>query len=261
MTREGIVGMVLVLILSVAVTVPAWAQERVSEHLAIEVDVSAEWQGTGVMLGLGELTLIYAKGLYAITDQMPPGPGSWQYWWGPSGQQVSSNSSFLAPGLSRHCLIARIGETGEPFAIGEFRYFVAETAGELFLAVNDQESTTNHGALYAFLWGPWPAGAVLDGDHRWITDRLGLQESRPNPFDGRTAISYAVPIDGFVEVSILDTQGRVQRVLLSERTTAGTYATEWDGRDEVGNQLASGAYYCRVAVDGTSSANKLILLR
>jgi hypothetical protein len=42
---------------------------------------------------------------------------------------------------------------------------------------------------------------------------------------------------------------------------AGTYDLSWDGTNDRGRALASGAYFFRLEADGDVQAKKLILLR
>jgi len=49
--------------------------------------------------------------------------------------------------------------------------------------------------------------------------------------------------------------------LLQGVRAAGIYAVRWDGRDEAGHSLASGAYLYRLQVGEKVETRKLLLLR
>ena len=54
------------------------------------------------------------------------------------------------------------------------------------------------------------------------------------------------------------------RILLDSREEVGRHTIIWDGRDDSGNELASGIYFARIMqwnVDYLSRSQKLILIR
>jgi hypothetical protein len=76
----------------------------------------------------------------------------------------------------------------------------------------------------------------------------------PNPFRGRTVLSFAGAPDGPRPVVIHDVAGRLVRRLDGGREVL------WDGRDNAGRLLPSGVYFARSA--GKAAApTKLVLLR
>jgi len=93
-----------------------------------------------------------------------------------------------------------------------------------------------------------PAVLVLDGNH-------------PNPFNPATTIAFALPAAGRVEVGVYDAQGRLIRTLWRGELPAGRNALAWDGRDDLGRAVASGAYLARVRAGGTVATAKMTLAR
>lgn len=76
---------------------------------------------------------------------------------------------------------------------------------------------------------------------------MGLRLIAPNPFSSSTAISYALPAAGAVELEVYDVLGRVVRTLAHrERQVAGAHRISWDGRDDAGRALGSGLYFVRL---------------
>jgi hypothetical protein len=65
----------------------------------------------------------------------------------------------------------------------------------------------------------------------------------PNPGCGRAQIAFALPVPGWVGLSIYDALGRRVRELDAGCLPAGRHALAWDGRDARGAPVASGTYF------------------
>jgi hypothetical protein len=73
-----------------------------------------------------------------------------------------------------------------------------------------------------------------------------LEQSRPNPFNPRTVISFAILKPAHTTLCIYDVMGRQVNCLVNEKMEAGRYSIEWDGTDRRGLRVASGTYYYRL---------------
>ena len=91
--------------------------------------------------------------------------------------------------------------------------------------------------------------------------RSVLAANYPNPFNEGTTILYSLADAGPVSLWIYDIDGRQVRELAGGTMPAGTHVVRWDGRDEVGRHLASGAYLYRLHAGGQIEARKMMLLR
>ncbi|MFH1864475.1 MAG: FlgD immunoglobulin-like domain containing protein [Candidatus Eisenbacteria bacterium] len=84
----------------------------------------------------------------------------------------------------------------------------------------------------------------------------------PNPFAASTSISLSIPEPGGeVETSIYDMAGRLVRSLARREMQPGVQMLHWDGRDDHGEKVASGVYFCRVMGPGFDDQRKLVLIR
>ncbi|MCA9751673.1 MAG: SMP-30/gluconolactonase/LRE family protein [Gemmatimonadetes bacterium] len=73
----------------------------------------------------------------------------------------------------------------------------------------------------------------------------------PNPFAGRSSLSYELPRRGTVSVGVYDVRGRMVRTLVSDREqSAGRHQVTWDGLGDGGAQVPGGVYFVRVACEG-----------
>ena len=87
----------------------------------------------------------------------------------------------------------------------------------------------------------------------------------PNPFNPETWIPFELRNHAKVTISIHDAAGRIVRVLDLGERPAGPYVTRdraahWDGRNEQGESVSSGAYFVEL-VAGDYRATRRISLR
>ena len=78
-----------------------------------------------------------------------------------------------------------------------------------------------------------------------------LLQNAPNPFNASTAISFLIPFRLAGEptrLSIYNLTGQLVRVLQFETLQAGEHSLSWDGRDDLGREVASGVYIYRLDV-------------
>lgn len=85
-----------------------------------------------------------------------------------------------------------------------------------------------------------------------IPNGYSLQQNYPNPFNPDTKIPYQIAQSGKTLLEIFNMLGRRVRTLFDDNQSAGSHVVFWDGRDQNGQQLASGVYFYRltVQVDG-----------
>ena len=91
---------------------------------------------------------------------------------------------------------------------------------------------------------------------------LSLSQNRPNPFAAGTTIQFALDRRDWsdLQLTILDTTGRVVRRWDLGGAVPGPHAISWDGRDAVGRPVGSGVYFYRLAGSGHEATRKLVVL-
>jgi len=72
-----------------------------------------------------------------------------------------------------------------------------------------------------------------------------LYPNYPNPFNPITTISYDLPEDGFVELSVYNMRGEKVATLIKGNQEVGSYRLNWDGTSQSGEMVASGIYFLR----------------
>ena len=93
-----------------------------------------------------------------------------------------------------------------------------------------------------------------------------LLANYPNLFNPETWIPYRLAEDAFVTLTIYDLNGHVVRTLDVGHRIAAVYehrskAIYWDGRNEVGEGVASGVYFYHLSAGDYSATRKMVILK
>ncbi len=88
-----------------------------------------------------------------------------------------------------------------------------------------------------------------------------LFQNYPNPFNPSTAISYRLNKSAEVELAVYNALGQKIAVLVQEKQAAGNYRVQWNGRNEAGEQAASGVYLYRLRAGSAVETRKMVMLR
>ncbi|MAF11150.1 hypothetical protein CMK11_11930 [Candidatus Poribacteria bacterium] len=96
--------------------------------------------------------------------------------------------------------------------------------------------------------------------------RTALLPNYPNPFNPETWLPFELAEAGDVTLTLYDANGRrIRAIALGRRQAgyhgAGSGAARWDGRNEQGEAVASGAYVAELRVGAARSARRILLLR
>ena len=88
-----------------------------------------------------------------------------------------------------------------------------------------------------------------------------LGQNLPNPFSGRTAISYQLATGGPVKISVYNVAGQLVRTLVDQAQPSGRYGLTWDGRDQAGRQAPAGVYLYRLQTLERTATRRMTLVR
>jgi hypothetical protein len=91
--------------------------------------------------------------------------------------------------------------------------------------------------------------------------RARLYPNYPNPVSDRTVLAYSLPRHSAVDARIVDATGRLVRTLFTGDQNAGTYEIMWNRRDDGDREVASGAYYAIVRMDGRELTRQMTVLK
>jgi len=129
------------------------------------------------------------------------------------------------------------------------------------------DGTTEEGGLYRYRLEAADVPELSSTTQRLMVPVQGirLHQNHPNPFNPLTVVPFAVPGDGHstahVTISVYDVDGKLVKTLVDADVPAGKREARWDGRNNLGERVASGVYFIRMNVGSKSASIKSILLR
>ena len=85
---------------------------------------------------------------------------------------------------------------------------------------------------------------------------FNLSQNYPNPFNPTTKISYSVPFDSKVTISVYSVTGEMVMELVNDNVSAGSYSVDFDG-----SNLASGMYIYKMTAGSFTQTNKMMLMK
>jgi len=88
-----------------------------------------------------------------------------------------------------------------------------------------------------------------------------LNQNFPNPFNPSTNISFSIPEDGNVNLSVFNLNGHRIKELINRNINAGIHTIRWDGLNSDGKPVSSGVYLCIIKNDSFSSMKKMVLMK
>lgn len=90
---------------------------------------------------------------------------------------------------------------------------------------------------------------------------FALSQNFPNPFNPSTSIRFALPKASHVELAVYNLLGQRVATVVDGRMDAGHHAVIWEGRNEGGQQVASGVYFYRLRAGDFNQSKKMVLLK
>jgi len=94
-----------------------------------------------------------------------------------------------------------------------------------------------------------------------ISSNFSMQQNYPNPFNPTTTISFALPEQSLVRLTVFDIRGKEVVMLEDAAKPPGTYEAQWNGVDQSGNPLSTGMYFCRLQAGNYNKTIKMVYLK
>lgn len=102
---------------------------------------------------------------------------------------------------------------------------------------------------------------VVDDGPVTIPSAVTLAPVTPNPFNPKTTVAFELRHTERVELAVHDLRGRRLVTLLDRECPPGRHRVQWDGRDDHGRNLPSGAYLVQLRTESAVRSTKAVLLR
>jgi photosystem II stability/assembly factor-like uncharacterized protein len=129
----------------------------------------------------------------------------------------------------------------------------------------DNSLLFHRSAEQTYLFAGSPSNGVwLNRDFVSIPDQnasvlplnISLDPAYPNPFNPSTTITYSIPENGVVTLSVFNINGRLVDVLVSGKQEAGIHEIGFDG-----SNLTSGIYFYQLQSAETTLCKKMLLVK
>lgn len=142
------------------------------------------------------------------------------------------------------------GFTGNGVYEGAIGIYPWAPSGNIY--VSDMQN-----GLYIFTFTPPTPTAVPHETPR----TFALQQNYPNPFNPTTTIAYELADPSQVSLTVFDASGNHVRTLVDAYQTRGPQTARWNGKNDSGQAVASGVYFCRLQAGAFSDTKRMILLK
>lgn len=92
-------------------------------------------------------------------------------------------------------------------------------------------------------------------------DFVSLSAAEPTPFKNQTRISFSLPQEGPVSLSIFNLLGARVNTLVSGTRPAGSHSAVWDGRDNRGARVPGGVYFFELKTPYKTLTTRTVVVR
>lgn len=134
------------------------------------------------------------------------------------------------------------------------------TISVIFDLSEEGTATTSENTKYNLLRDPEFEETGFEEESSLPND-FGLGPIYPNPFNPETTISYHLPKDGSIIISIFNLRGQKISQLVDDIKKHGNYEVIWHGRDMNNNIVGSNLYIVRMEAEGFVQTQKIIYMK
>ena len=97
---------------------------------------------------------------------------------------------------------------------------------------------------------------TINNNGNYIPKQILLHQNYPNPFNPITSITFELPVDSDVQLSIYNLTGKKVRTLIHEIKETGKHTIQLNG-----NNLSSGIYFYALDTPSNKLVKKLVLIK
>jgi len=109
----------------------------------------------------------------------------------------------------------------------------------------------------------WSGGGALITvlNKNILSDEFIVNDNYPNPFNPVTSITYQIPFDADVNITIYDMNGRVIKTLLDGKQSAGHKSILWNAKDNKNELVSAGIYLYTIKAGNYRKTRKMVLIK
>ncbi len=96
----------------------------------------------------------------------------------------------------------------------------------------------------------------ISNNNTGIPGSYNLKQNYPNPFNPSTKISFDLPKQDFVKISVYDMSGKEVETLLNRVVDAGSFTVDFDA-----SKLSTGVYFYKMITSDFAATKKMILVK
>ncbi|MEL1226422.1 MAG: DUF1565 domain-containing protein [Candidatus Neomarinimicrobiota bacterium] len=134
---------------------------------------------------------------------------------------------------------------------------------------NSLEYDTEYFYRISYFNGSWsevsdPVSVTLEFmsvENNQLPEVFALHQNYPNPFNPVTNLSYDLPEDAMVNITIYDMMGKVVASLVNGQQSAGFKTLQWDATNQSGMPISAGLYIYTIQAGEFNQTRKMILLK
>ena len=131
------------------------------------------------------------------------------------------------------------------------------------------EYNTEYFYRISYFNGSWsevsdPVSVMLEfmsTDGNQLPEMFALHQNYPNPFNPVTNLSYDLPEDALVNITIYDMMGKVVAILVDGPQSAGFKTLQWNATNQGGMPISAGLYIYTIQAGEFNQTKKMILLK
>lgn len=151
-------------------------------------------------------------------------------------------------------------ENPDPWEL-DYAIYMMNPDGTDLLPITDEEDGDAYGDMNPDIFIDTTSAYISEqSSHSNISD-VYLEQCYPNPFNSTTVVSYRLPQNQKIQIILYDITGRIVRQLWDGAQVAGYHKLLWNGKDDAGNHLPSGLYFCRIQTASSTKARKIVLIK
>ena len=105
------------------------------------------------------------------------------------------------------------------------------------------------------------AGLVVTSSPSTLPNEIQVFQNYPNPFNTSTIISFYLPVESDVSLSIFDIRGKNVKTIINKSKRSGKNSVLWNSTDDKNNLVSSGIYFFNLEAKNFNRTIKMTLIK